>query len=244
MHFVPSVCTRAISLCLLLVSSLLFPAAGVQSGRSSTTTFMDVTRSAGIDFRLTCGGAKKLYIMESMCGGVAFFDYDNDGWPDIYLVNGSTLEDVQTGKSPASKLYNNNGDGTFRDVTALAGVGNPGRWGTSAAFGDYDSDGFLDLYVTNYVDLDLNNLPKFGSTPFCKYRGIPVSCGPRGLAGSRDRLYHNNGDGTFTDVTEAMNIDAGSYYGLGVIWADYDGDGWPDIYVANDSSPSLLYHNN
>ena len=294
MHFVPSVCTRAISLCLLLVSSLLFPAAGVQSGRSSTTTFMDVTRSAGIDFRLTCGGAKKLYIMESMCGGVAFFDYDNDGWPDIYLVNGSTLEDMQTGKSPASKLYHNNhdgtftdvtekaglahrgwcfgaavgdydndgwddlyitcltaaflyknnGDGTFRDVTALAGVGNPGRWGTSAAFGDYDRDGFLDLYVTNYVDLDLNNLPKFGSTPFCKYRGIPVSCGPRGLAGSRDRLYHNNGDGTFTDVAEKMNIDANSYYGLGVTWCDYDGDGWPDIYVANDSSPSLLYHNN
>ncbi len=196
------------------------------------TAFVDVTRAAGIDFHLTCGGSQKLYIMESLCGGVAFIDYDNDGWPDIFLVNGSTLEDLKTGRSPASKLYHNNhdgtftdvtekaglahrgwcmgaavgdydndgwddlyitcltgsflyknnGDGTFRDVTLQAGVGNLGRWGTSAAFGDYDRDGYLDLYVANYVDLDLNNLPKFGSTRFCQYRGIPVSCGPRGLA--------------------------------------------------------------
>jgi len=294
MHFFPSARPRSISVCLLVTSALLFPAVGVQREQASTPAFMDVTRASGIDFHLTCGGARKLYIMESMCGGVAFIDYDNDGWPDIYLVNGSTLEDMQTGKSPLSKLYHNNHDGTFtdvtenaglarrgwcfgaavgdynndgwddlyitcltssflyknnrdgtfRDVTAQAGVGNPGRWGTSAAFGDYDRDGFLDLYVTNYVDLDLNNLPKFGSSPFCQYRGIPVSCGPRGLAGSRDRLYHNNGDGSFADVTERMNIDANSYYGLGMVWCDYDGDGWPDIYVANDSSPSLLYHNN
>src|ERR1700682_135663 len=284
---------RSISLCPLLIS-LLFPAVGAQRERSSAAVFTDVTRAANIDFHLTCGGPQKLYIMESMCGGVAFVDYDNDGWPDIFLVNGSTLEDVGTNRSPASKLYHNNrdgtftdvtekaglahrgwcfgaavgdfdndgwddlyvtcltgsflyknnGDSTFRDVTAQAGVSNLGRWGTSAAFGDYDRDGFLDLYVANYVDLDLNNLPKFGSTPLCQYRGIPVSCGPRGLAGSRDRLYHNNGDGTFTDVTEKMNIDPNSHYGLGVIWADYDGDGWPDIYVANDSSPNLLYHNN
>jgi len=283
-----------VSLCVGLVFLLVFPSARGQKGASPAPVFVDVTRASGIDFHLTCGGPQKLYIMESMCGGVAVIDYDNDGWPDIFLVNGSTLEDLKTGKSPASKLYHNNhdgtftdvtekaglahrgwcsgaavgdydndgwedlyitcltgsflyknkGDGTFKDVTAQAGVGNPGRWGTSAAFGDYDRDGHLDLYVTNYVDLDLNSLPEFGSTPSCKYRGIAVSCGPRGLAGSRDRLYHNNGDGTFTDVTEAMNIDAGSYYGLGVIWADYDGDGWPDIYVANDSSPSLLYHNN
>jgi enediyne biosynthesis protein E4 len=284
----------AFSLCAVLVFHPFFSALRAQKGTPSAPVFADVTRASGIDFHLTCGGSQKLYIMESMCGGVAFIDYDNDGWPDIFLVNGSTPEDLKTGKSPASKLYHNNhdgtftdvtgnaglahrgwcfgaavgdydndgwddlyitcltssflyknnGDGTFRDVTAQAGVGNPGRWGTSAAFGDYDRDGHLDLYVTNYVDLDLKNLPEFGSTPFCKYRGIAVSCGPRGLAGSRDRLYHNNGDGTFTDVSEAMNIDTGSYYGLGVIWADYDGDGWPDIYVANDSSPSLLYHNN
>ena len=283
----------SISLGVVLIFALVFPSVRAQKGAPPAPVFVDVTHAAGIDFHLTCGGAQKLYIMESMCGGVAVIDYDNDGWPDIFLVNGSTLEDLKTGKSPASKLYHNNhdgtftdvtekaglahrgwcfgaavgdydndgwddlyitcltgsflyknnGDGTFTDVTTHAGVGNPGRWGMSAAFGDYDRDGRLDLYVANYVDLDLNNLPEFGSTPFCKYRGIAVSCGPRGLRGSRDRLYHNEGDGTFTNVTEAMNIDAGSNYGLGVIWADYDGDGWPDIYVANDSSPSLLYRN-
>jgi len=259
---------------------------------SSPVSFADVTHTAGIDFHLTCGGAEKRYIMESMCGGIAVFDYDNDGWMDIFLVNGSTLEDLKAKKCHPSKLYHNNhdgtftdvtvkaglthcgwgfgaavgdydndgwedlyityldgavlyhnnGDGTFTDVTAKAGVGNPGRWGTSAAFGDYDKDGHLDLYVANYVDLDLNHLPEFGQGPFCKYRGIAVSCGPRGLKGGRDRLYHNNGDGTFTDVTEKLNIDPDSYYGLGVLWLDYDLDGCPDLYVANDSSPSLLYH--
>jgi hypothetical protein len=255
-------------------------------------SFVDVTRSAGIDFHLTCGSREKRYIMDSMCGGIAVFDYDNDGWMDIFLVNGSTLEDLQNKKCHPSKLYHNNhdgtftdvtaksglahcgwgfgvavgdydnngwedlyvtyldgavlyhnnGDGTFTDVTAKAGVGNTGRWGTSAAFGDYDNDGYLDLYVANYVDLDLKHLPEFGQGPFCQYRGIPVSCGPRGLKGGRDRLYHNNGDGTFTGVTEKFNIDPDSYYGLGVLWLDYDLDGCEDLYVANDSSPSLLYH--
>jgi enediyne biosynthesis protein E4 len=259
---------------------------------SSPVSFADVAHAAGIDFHLTCGGAEKRYLMESLCGGVALFDYDNDGWIDIFLVNGSTLEDLQMGKCHPSKLYHNNHDGTFTDVTvqagfthcgwgfgaavgdydndgwedlyttyldgavlyhnnrdgtftdvtAAAGVGNPGRWGTSAAFGDYDKDGYLDLYVANYVDLDLHHLPEFGQGPFCQYRGIPVSCGPRGLKGGRDRLYHNNGDGTFTDVTEKLNLDPDSYYGLGVLWLDYDLDGCPDLYVANDSTPSLLYH--
>jgi enediyne biosynthesis protein E4 len=256
--------------------------------------FVDVAAAAGIDFHLSCGGPEKKYIMESMCGGIAVFDYDNDGWMDILLVNGSTLEDVRAGKCHASKLYrnnhngtftdvsgktglnhcgwgfgiavgdydndgwedlyityldggvlyHNNGNGTFTDVTAKAGVDNGGRWGTSAAFGDYDNDGHLDLYVANYVDLDLDHLPELGSTPFCQYRGIPVSCGPRGLKGSRDRLYHNNGDGTFTDVSDKLGIDPDGYYGLGVLWLDYDKDGCLDLYVANDSSPSLLYHNN
>jgi len=228
-----------------------------------------------------------------MCGGIAAFDYDNDGWMDILLVNGSTLADLQSGKCHSSKLYRNNhdgtftdvtakaglthcgwgfgvavgdydndgwedlyityldggvlyrnnGNGTFSDVTAKAGVTNEGRWGTSAAFGDYDNDGNLDLYVVNYVDLDLKHLPRFGDGANCQYRGIPVSCGPRGLKGGRDRLYHNNGNGTFTDVAEKLNIDPNSNYGLGVIWLDYDLDGCLDLYVADDSSPSMLYHN-
>jgi enediyne biosynthesis protein E4 len=256
--------------------------------------FRDVTEPSGIKFHLTCGGAEKRYIMESMCGGVAVFDYDNDGWMDILLVDGSTLADMQSGVCHLPKLYRNNRNGTFTDVssksginrcgwgfgvavgdydndgwqdvyityldggalyhndhngsfsdiTAKAGVDNHGAWGTSTAFGDYDNDGNLDLYAVNYVELDLGHLPEFGKGPFCQYRGIPVSCGPRGLKGSRDRLYHNNGNGTFTDVTEKLNIDPDSYYGLGVLWFDYDKDGCMDLYVADDSTPSQLYHNN
>jgi hypothetical protein len=288
--------------CALLVACLLpLPSRGAAPQRkpaarkpaAEAISFADVTRAAGIDFHLTCGTTDKLYIMDSMCGGVAVFDYDNDGWMDIYFVNGSTLEDMRAGKCHPGKLYrnnhdgtfidvtaksglthcgwgfgvavgdydndgwedlyityldgavlyHNNRDGTFSDVTAKAGVGNSGRWGTSTAFGDYDNDGYLDLYVANYVDLDLDHLPEFGKGPFCQYRGIPVSCGPRGLKGSRDRLYHNNGDGTFTDVTEKLGIDPGGNYGLGVLWLDYDKDGCLDLYVADDSSPSMLYHN-
>jgi enediyne biosynthesis protein E4 len=256
--------------------------------------FVDVTRFAGIDFRLTCGSQEKRYIVETQCGGAAALDYDNDGWMDILFVDGSTIADYKAGKCHpprlyhnnhngtftdvsaksglnfcgwgygvaigdfdndgladvyitgfhGSALYHNNHDGTFTDVTAKAGVANADRWGTSASFGDYDNDGNLDLYVANYVDVDMNHLPEFGSGVFCQYRGIPVNCGPRGLKGARDRLYHNNGDGTFTDVTEKLGIDKDSYYGLGVLWLDYDKDGCLDLYVANDSSPSLLYHNN
>jgi enediyne biosynthesis protein E4 len=264
------------------------------SSSASPQLFADVTHAAGIDFHLTCGSGKKLYIIETQCGGAAALDYDNDGWMDILLVDGSTLADYKTGKCHpprlyhnnhdgtfsdgsaksglnfcgwgygvaigdydndgwqdvyitgfhGSALYHNNHDGTFTDVSAKAGVTNADGWGTSAAFGDYDNDGNLDLYVANYVDLDINNLPEFGKGLFCQYRGIPVNCGPRGLKGARDRLYHNNGDGTFTDVTEKLDIDKDSYYGLGVLWLDYDKDGCLDLYVANDSSPSLLYHNN
>ena len=282
----------------LLAATLLLPAASLPaaapvSPAAPPVQFTDVTRAAGIDFKLFCGGKDKLYIIETVCGGVAFFDYDNDGWMDLLLVNGYTLGGSPEEK-PVSKLYRNNGDGTFtdvttkvglgfrgwgmgvaigdydndgwsdvyisyfqggalyrnqgdgtfRDVTAKAGVGNPGRWGTSTAFADYDKDGYLDLYVANYVHLDLNNLPEFGSSVWCNYRGIPVYCGPRGLVGDRDRLYHNNGDGTFADVTEALDIDPDAYYGLGVVWFDSDDDGYPDLFVANDSTPSLLYHNN
>jgi len=283
---------------LVVLATLLCAAVGqtprspVKAARpSSAIAFADVTRKAGLDFHLECGTPQKLYIMDAMCGGIAFFDYDNDGWPDIFLLNGSTLEKQKSGNHPPSKLYHNLRNGTFRDVTFQSGIthrgwgmgvaagdydsdgftdlyltyldhavllkneggkrfvdvtskaniANPDRWGTSAAWGDYDSDGDLDLYVANYVDLDLNALPEFGSGPFCQYRGIKVSCGPRGLKGSRDRLYRNRGDGTFEDVTETLKIDESSYYGLGVMWLDYDGDGCQDVYVANDSSPSLLY---
>jgi hypothetical protein len=183
-------------------------------------TFTDVSAKAGLNH---CGWGF----------GVAVGDYDNDGWDDLYV----TYLD-------GGVLYHNNHDGSFSDVTAKTGAGNLGQWGTSVAFGDYDNDGFLDLYVTNYVDIDLNHLPPFGEGPFCQYRGIPVSCGPRGLKGSRDRLYHNNGDGTFTDVSEKLSIDPNGYYGLGVMWLDYDKDGCLDLYVADDSTPSMLYHNN
>ena len=261
--------------------------------RAAAASFTNVALESGIDFHLTCGTPDKRYIMDSMCGGIAVFDYDNDGWMDIFLVNGSTQqnpravacqpgklyrnnhdgtfsdvttkagltscrwgfgaatgdydndgwEDLYVTYLDGAALYHNNGDGTFSDVTSKAGVGDNKQWGTSAAFGDYDNDGKLDLYVANYVDLDLEHLPEFGQGPFCQYRGVPVSCGPRGLRGSRDRLYHNEGNGIFTDVTEKLNIDPGSYYGLGALWLDYDKDGCLDLYVADDSSPSMLYHN-
>jgi len=293
----------AILLIAVAIGSWIMPGAAQTAAPKSTVAktpatnpplFVDVTRAAGIDFHLNCGSKEKLYIVETQCGGAAAFDYDNDGWMDILLIDGSSIEDYKAGKCHpprlyhnnhdgtftdvsaksglnfcgwgygvaigdydndgwedvyitgfhGSALYHNNHDGTFTDVTAKAGVANAGEWGTSAAFGDYDNDGYLDLVVADYVDVDMNNLPPFGVGPFCQYRGIPVNCGPRGLKGARDRLYHNNGDGTFTDVTEKLNIDPDRYYGLGVLWLDYDKDGCLDLYVANDSSPSLLYHNN
>jgi hypothetical protein len=182
-------------------------------------TFTDVTARSGL--------SSSCYAM-----GGAVGDYDNDGWPDIYLtcIGGNVL-------------YRNNGDGTFTDVTTKAGV-RDGRWSTGASFGDYDGDGLVDLMVTNYVDFHLDDLPKFGSKSYCKYRGLDVQCGPRGLKGAGDSLFHNNGDGTFTDVSEAAGVnDPHGYYGLGVIWADFNNTGRPDIYVANDSTPKFLYKN-
>ena len=256
--------------------------------------FVEVSKQAGIHFTLTSGGLEKRYIIEAKGGGgVAWIDYNNDGFPDLFFVNGSTFEHWKRGDSPRSALYRNNGDGTFTnvssgsgldkagwgmgvcvgdydndgfedlyvtyydgnvlyhnngngtftDVTDKAGVRGHG-WGMGCGFGDYDNDGRLDLYVANYVDVDINQLGEPGSAPNCTYRGIATFCGPRGLPGGRDILFHNNGDGTFTDVTVKAGIDRDSYYGLGVVWGDYDKDGRPDIYVANDSTPSALYHNN
>jgi len=182
-------------------------------------TFTDVTEKAGI--------ATPCFAM-----GGAVGDYKNNGWPDIYVtcLGGNVL-------------YRNNGDGTFTDVTKQAGVAD-GRWSTGAAFGDYDGDGFLDLMVTNYVDFHLNDLPGFGKAPNCKYRGLDVQCGPRGLKGAGDSLFHNNGDGTFTEVSKSAGVsDPSGYYGLSVIFSDFSNTGRPDIYVANDSTPNFLYKN-
>jgi hypothetical protein len=252
----------------------------------------DITAKSGIHFTHASSPDKK-YIFESMSGGVIVFDYDRDGWPDIYFTNAPTIKMVVEGqtslgalyrnnhdgtftdvtqKSGLTKpclamggavgdydndgwpdlyitclggniLYHNNGDGTFTDVTAKAGVAD-GRWSAGAAFGDYDGDGFVDLMVSNYVDFHLNDLPQFGSSPYCKYRGVDVQCGPRGLKGAGDALFHNNGDGTFTDVSKQAGVDdPNGYYGLGVLWADFNGTGRPDIYIANDSTAKFLYRN-
>jgi hypothetical protein len=192
---------------------------GVLYHNNHDGTFTDVTAKSGLSTRCFAMGG-------------AIGDYNNDGWPDLYVTClGGNI------------LYRNNGDGTFTDVTAKAGVAD-GRWSTGAAFGDYDGDGFVDLMVVNYVDFHLDDLPGFGSAPFCKYRGIDVQCGPRGLRGAGDSLFHNNGDGTFTEVSKAAGVsDPNGYYGLGVIWADFNNTGRPDIYVANDSTPKFLYKN-
>jgi hypothetical protein len=182
-------------------------------------TFTDVTDKAGV--------ATPCFAM-----GGAVADYNNDGWPDMFVscFGGNVL-------------YRNNGDGTFTDVTKQAGVAD-GRWSTGAAFGDYDGDGFVDLMVTNYVDFHLNDLPAFGSSATCKYRGVDVQCGPRGLKGAGDSLFHNNGDGTFTDVSKSAGVDdPHGFYGLGVVFADFNNTGRPDIFIANDSTPSFFYKN-
>ena len=271
---------------------LLSAPALMMNSPSIEVHFTDVTDNAGIKFKHVSSPEKK-YIVESMSGGVALFDYDNDGYLDIYFVNSLTVDLVKS-KKTRSVLYHNNGDGTFSDVTDKAGVGDIGwgmgvavgdynndgfddiyvtclgpnhllrnngngtftdvtqkagvgdpRWSTGAAFVDYDNDGKLDIFVSNYVDFDVNNLPEFGKGRTCQFKGIPVQCGPRGLKGAGDTLYHNNGDGTFTDVSKKAGVsDPDGYYGLGVIASDFDGDGLVDIFVANDSTPNFLYHNN
>ncbi len=254
--------------------------------------FVDVAAKAGLTMTNVFGGLDtKKYIIETTGTGVAIFDYDNDGWPDIFLVNGTTLE----GKPATNHLYHNNHDGTFTDVTARAGLGGSGwgqgvcvgdydndgwedvfvtyygrnrlyhnhggvfsevaakanvagtgkAWGTGCAFVDYDRDGHLDLMVANYVDFDLATAPAPGERASCMWKGIPVMCGPRGLPSAKNILYHNRGDGTFEDVTVKAHIDqTNGHYAFSVSTFDYDDDGWPDIYIACDSTPSILYHNN
>ena len=183
-------------------------------------TFKDITKEAGLTRR-------------GWGMGVAVADYDNDGKLDLFVTGFG-----------GSALYHGLGNCKFEDVTAKAGVGGSGFM-TGAAWGDYDRDGFVDLFVSRYSHLDMNNLPQFGSNKFCRFKGILVQCGPWGLEGESDFLYHNRGDGTFEEVSVKAGVhDDIGYYGLGVMWVDYDDDGWPDLLVANDSVPNYLYHNN
>ncbi len=282
-------------------ASSLGPRAALPSEASTPRrldySFSDVAQTGGLNIRNYYGGEKtKKFIIEANGCGVAFFDYDNDGWLDIFLLNGSRLEGFAPGGEPTNHLlhnnrdgtftdvtektgllrhgwgqgvcvgdydndglndlfltywgnnvlYHNNGDGTFTDVSSQAGVvGAWPRWGTGCAFVDYDRDGHLDLFVSNYVIFDPKTAPDPGSNPYCVYRGVAVNCGPRGLQGEANILYHNNGDGTFTDVSEKAGIARlTGCFGLGVLVADFDNDGWPDIYVANDATPSILFRNN
>ncbi len=265
------------------------------SGRPFDAHFVDVARQAGLISPTICGEPDHAdYILEVMGCGCAFFDYDNDGWMDIFILSGSRLEGDAPGatnrlyknnrdgtftevteKAGLRKsgwassvcvgdynndgyedlfvtyfgqnvLYRNNGDGTFTDVTAQAGLTNdPKRWGAGCSFVDYNRDGHLDLFVSNYVRFELENIPKPGSNSNCDWKGIPVNCGPRGLPFGFHSLYRNKGDGTFTDVSHEAGISASrESYGMTVVAADLDEDGWPDIYVACDSTPSLLFMNN
>ncbi len=290
------------SIALLVMDSLLLSCLVLaqQPGEVPTpprVNFVDIAARAGLTAKTVAGDEKrKKYIIETTGSGAAFFDYDDDGWPDVFLVNGSTLAGFPNGQGPTSHLYHNNGDGTFADVTRKAGVALTGwgqgvcagdydndgwidlyvtfwghnvllhnngdgtftdvtkkvglshpntRWGTGCTFLDYDRDGHVDLFVSEYVDFDPNHTPEPGSSSLCQWKGISVMCGPRGLKGTRNELYHNNGNGTFTDVSEKSGISrTDPYYCFTALIGDFDNDGWPDIFVACDSTPSLLFHNN
>src|SRR5207248_3347717 len=200
--------------------------------------FADITKQAGLGkFHHRSGTPEKATILETPGSGVALLDYDNDGWLDIYVAN--------YGKN---RLYHNNHDGTFTDVAEKAGV-TLGGWSTGPTWGDYDRDGLLDLFVPGYVQFDADHPPVAGqggiSLSACQYRGVSFAmCGPRGLPGEGDHLFHNNGDGTFTDVSQKAGVaDPQHYYGLASVFVDEDDDGWLDLAVANDSVPRYLYRN-
>ncbi len=278
-------------------SALLEVATDSNAAATSTVTFVDVAKEAGLNSPNVWGGVdRKRYIIEAKGSGLAFVDYDQDGWLDIYLTNGTRLDAKwPEGKAPTSHLYknnrngtftdvtqksglartgwqtgvcvgdydndgwddlfccfwghnilfHNNGDGTFTDVTKKAGVyDEKARWGAGCTFLDYDRDGHLDLFVCNYIRLDPEKAPS-PTAPLCQWKGIPVMCGPRGMPGDTNVLFHNNGDGTFTDVSEKSGIlKLGPKYSITAVSYDFDNDGWPDIYVAVDSQPSILFRNN
>ena len=265
--------------------------------KTGPVIFKDIAKEAGLTtWTHRMGSPQKRTIVETIGSGVALLDYDNDGWLDIYLVNGSTREALAAkAPPPHAALFHNNHDGTFTDVTTKAGVANDrwgfgaavsdydndgwpdiyvtnfgknrlyhnnhdgtftdvaekagvvlGNWSTGATWGDYDGDGLLDLFVPGYVHYEIAREMDEGVIPlsFCQYRGVKTLCGPRGLPGESDHLFHNNGDGTFTDVSEQAGVaDKAGYYGLASVFADVNNDGRPDLMVANDSTPNYLYVN-
>jgi len=294
---------KSVASCVIMLASTLIPPTYAQtSDRSSKSVpkkiayFVDEAAKAGLSAPNTFGGVDtKKFIIETTGTGVAIFDYDNDGWPDIFVVNGTTLDPLPGKRQPTNHLYHNNHDGTFTDVTEKAGlthtgwgqgvcvgdydndgyedlfvtyygknvlyhnngdgtftdvsekahVAGIGGWSTGCAFVDYDRDGKLDLFVATYVDFDFKTAPGPGERASCMWKGVAVMCGPRGLPWGNNLLYHNNGDGTFEDVTKKAKIDqTNGHYGFSVSTFDFDDDGWPDIFVACDSTPSILYHNN
>jgi enediyne biosynthesis protein E4 len=267
------------------------PVAGTPLGYQ----YVNVAAKSGLNVKTTYGGEhKNRYLLETTGCGVAFFDFDQDDWVDIFLVNGTRLDGFPKGQEPISRLFKNNRDGTFTDVTQRSGLGRTGwgqgccvgdyngdgwndlfvsyygqnvlyrnngdgtftdvtakagllqstkRWNSGCAFLDYDRDGHLDLFVANYIDFDIKTAP-LPEAAACSYKGIQVACGPPGLEGGKNILYRNNGDGTFTDVSAKAGIlDTVGTYGLSVAVADLDNDGWPDIYVANDSTAATFYRN-
>ena len=271
--------------------TLASPVLGTPLGLS----FVDVATQSGLNAKTIYGGEhKNKYLLETTGCGVAFYDYDHDDWLDIFLVNGSRLEGFAKGDTPVCHLFKNNRDGTFTDVTVKAGLAHSGwgqgccvgdydndgwddlfvsyygqnilyrnrgdgtftdvtqkaglsqskkRWNSGCSFLDYDRDGHLDLFVANYIDFDIETAP-LPEVAGCAYKGITVACGPPGLQGGKNILYHNNGDGTFTDVSEKAGMwETIGTYGLSVSVADMDNDGWPDIYVANDSTAATYYQN-
>ncbi len=285
---------------LILLIGLAFASISMSIPRAQSESlgfsFTNVGQKAGLNARVEYGGREtNKYLLETTGTGIAAFDYDGDGWMDIFLVNGTVLEGFPAGQEPTNHLYRNRGDGTFEDVTARSGLGASGwgqgactgdydndgredlfvtywgqnrlyrnagdgrfedvtgsagltskrvRWGAGCAFLDYDRDGKLDLFAANSLDLDLSATP-LPSSGLCRYKGLPVACGPPGLPGGKNVLFHNRGNGTFEDVSDASGITkARGTYALGVSTLDFDGDGWIDLYVANDSNPSALYRNN
>ena len=275
-------------LILLLITVVLKGIIDPPAMADTSIQFVDVTQEAGIHWKHVDGRSGQKYFMETLGSGAAFFDYDADGDADLYFVNGAPLPGYVAEEVPTNCLYQNNGDGTFTDITEIAGVGDTGyghgcavgdynndgqldlyvtnygtnrlyrnngdgtftdvaeiagvtepRWSSSCAFADYDRDGHLDLYVVNYIVFDIDENPWCG----LKEKGIRAYCEPDNFPAQSDTLFRNNGDGTFTDVTKSAGIYNITGKGLGVVWGDYNNDGAPDIYVANDSTENLFYHN-